>query len=143
MQVSKFALFCYLCFKLKNMSNHDDRFSFAKPQQSTFKNGIVTLPVTGQGVVIFSPEEQFAQLEFTAPNRVAVSHTYQYFCFRVDEVGCVFFASKKPYAEIEDQLFSCIKGYEQYPTGPFWFSIDFENRLLKLKPVLGLSSCCS
>jgi len=113
------------------MSNHDDRFSFAKPQQSTFKNGIVTLPVSGQGVVIFSPKEQFTQLEFTASNRVADSDTYQYFCFRVDKLECVFFASKKPFSETEDQLFSCNKGYEEYPVGPFWFSIDFENRLLK------------
>lgn len=113
------------------MSNHDDRFSFAKLQQPTFKNGIVTLPVAGQGVVIFSPEANFTQIEFLNPIRKEHSDTYQYFCFRVDEFSCSFYASKKTYAETGDQLFTCDKGYDSYPNGPFWLSIDFENRLLK------------
>ena len=40
--------------------------------------------------------------------------------------------NREKYAlELEDLLFSTNKGYDSYPNGPFWLSIDFENRLLK------------
>lgn len=113
------------------MSNHDDRFSFTRLQQSTFKNGIVSLPVAGQGVVVFSPDSNFTQVEFLSPDRKENSKTFQYFCFRVEKLGCSFYASKKTFATIDDQVFSCPIGFDSYPNGPFWLSIDFENRLLK------------
>jgi len=114
------------------MSHHADRLSFTKPKKSTFQNGIVTLPVNGQGVIIFSPEAKFTQLEFFAPQRTEKSETYQYFNLQIDKSKYSFSASKRgTWAETSDEVFSCDKGYEKYPTGPFWLSIDFENRLLK------------
>lgn len=113
------------------MSHHEERFTFKQAVPATFQNGIVTLPVSGQGVVIFSPENEFTQLEFVAPNRKDGSDTYQYFCYIVNEFETSFFASKKTWAQTTDKVFSCNKGYDQYPSGPFWFSFDFENRLLK------------
>lgn len=113
------------------MSNHDDRFSVVKPKKPEFNDDIVTLPVAGQGVIIFSPESKSSKIEFSAPIRKEYSNTYQYFCFGINESDCNFFASKKTYPELEDLLFSTNKGYDSYPNGPFWLSIDFENRLLK------------
>jgi len=114
------------------MSHHADRLSFTKPTKSTFQNGIVTLPVTGQGVIIFSPEGQFTQLDFLAPQRTKNSPTYQYFSLQIDKSSYSFFASKSAtWSEPSNEQFTCDKGYEKYPNGPFWLSVDFENRLLK------------
>tara|TARA_B100001109_G_scaffold255660_1_gene259834 strand:- start:1291 stop:2628 length:1338 start_codon:yes stop_codon:yes gene_type:complete len=114
------------------MSHHDDRIRFVKPIKTSFENGIASLPVKGQGVVIFSPESSFTQLDILAPNRKEKKDTFQYFSLRIDANSYSFYASKKGgWAADSDQLFSCNKGYNEYPEGLFWLSIDFENRLLK------------
>lgn len=113
------------------MSHHEERFSLEQPQLPVFQNGIVTLPVSGQGVVFFSPENKSTQLEILAPNREENTDLYQYFCYSIEEHETAFYASKKSWASVNDKIFTCNKGFNLYPEGPFWFSIDFENRLLK------------
>lgn len=111
------------------MSHHQDRLFKLKPVKPTFKDNIVTLPVAGQGVIIFSPEGKTTTLNFSAPEN-SISD-YQHFSLTINKHSYTFNATAKKNTNIKDLLFSCDKGYEKYPKGLFWFSIDFENRLLK------------
>ncbi len=113
------------------MSHHSENFAFTAPKPVSFVNGEVTLPVAGQGVVIFSPESKDASLEIMAPPSATDQDIYQFFWFHVTEFEASFYAAKTTWASDQDKLFTCKKGFDQYPNGPFWFSIDFENRLLK------------